>query len=57
MKPACEYRIVDPEQKEVRVYVFDEEPFHLRRYDFGTEVPVAISDGECVITVSLTEQE
>lgn len=57
MKPACEYRIVDPEQKEVWVYVFDEEPFHLRRYDFGTEVPVAISDGECVITVSLTEQE
>lgn len=43
-----EYWVVDPEYRQVFVYLFGEETT-LHMYSFHDQVPVSISEGECVI--------
>ena len=45
-----EYWMVDPEQRQVIVYLFEEQQIHSQMiYDFGEQVPVGIFDGECQV--------
>lgn len=43
-----EYWVVDPEYRQVLVYLFGEETI-LHMYSFDDKVPVSISEGECVV--------
>jgi len=43
-----EYWIVDPKDRKVRVFFFEEDDFPLT-YSFDDEIPVRISEGKCVI--------
>ena len=45
-----EYWMVDPEQRQVIVYLFEEQQIYSQMiYDFGEQVPVGIFDGECQV--------
>lgn len=43
-----EYWVIDPEYRQVLVYLFEEESI-LHMYSFHDKIPVSISGGECVI--------
>ncbi|MBO4864741.1 MAG: Uma2 family endonuclease [Eubacterium sp.] len=47
-----EYWIVDPNNKKVLVYLFDENDLEPEMYEFDDEVPVGIWNGECKVRLS-----
>ena len=47
-----EYWIVDPKHLTVTVHFFDTEDYDPKKYDFRSEIPVAISGGKCSIDFS-----
>ncbi|MDO4804130.1 MAG: Uma2 family endonuclease [Lachnospiraceae bacterium] len=46
-----EYWIIDPKHRTVAVHYFEED-YAVKIYDFESEIPVGISEGECVIDFS-----
>ena len=47
-----EYWVVDPEHRKVTVHYFETEEYQSKTYDFNSEIPVEISQGECSIDFS-----
>ena len=47
-----EYWVVDPEHRKVTVHYFETEEYQSKTYDFNSEIPVEISQGECSINFS-----
>ena len=47
-----EYWVVDPKVRKVTVHCFEKEDYHPVQYDFSDQIPIGISNGECVIDFS-----
>ncbi len=47
-----EYWIIDPKYRTVTVHYFEEEEYQPKTYSFDSEIPLAISQGECSIDFS-----
>ena len=47
-----EYWIVDPDRQTVLVYDLEHEEYYPDKYSFEDEIPIRISEGECLIDFS-----